>query len=86
MSYTVTVLPAAQRDLRKVKDHQDRARIEGAIRLLAVDPRPPAATPLTGHPGWRVRVGNYRIIYTINDTELVVVVVKLGHRRDVYKH
>ena len=60
-------------------------RIRGAIALLAHQPRPPAARPLTGRPGWRVRVGDYRIIYTIHDEVLLVVVVTLGHRRDGYR-
>jgi mRNA interferase RelE/StbE len=61
-----------------------RPRIEGAIALLAEDPRPPASRPLRGHPGYRVRVGDYRIIYTVQDNVLLIVVVTLGHRREVY--
>lgn len=60
-------------------------RIQGAIALLAHDPRPPAARALRGRPGLRVRVGDYRIIYTIHDDALVVVVVALDLRRDVYR-
>jgi mRNA interferase RelE/StbE len=52
--------------------------------LLAQNPRPPAARALKGRPGLRVRVGDYRVIYTIQDEVLLVVVVTLGHRRDVY--
>ena len=62
------------------------ARVRGAIALLAQDPRPPASRPLRGRPGYRVRVGDYRIIYTVADDVLLVVVVTLGHRRDVYEH
>jgi mRNA interferase RelE/StbE len=61
-----------------------RPRIQGAIVLLANDPRPPASRPLRGRPGYRVRVGEYRIIYTVQDDVLLVVVVTLGHRREVY--
>jgi mRNA interferase RelE/StbE len=53
--------------------------------LLAEDPRPPGARALQGRPGLRVRVGDYRIIYTVEDDVLLVVVVRLGHRRDVYE-
>ncbi len=53
--------------------------------MLGDDPRPPAAKPLRGRPAWRVRVGDYRIIYTIDDGVLLIVVVTLGHRRDVYE-
>lgn len=82
--YRTEVRPAALRALSKV-DPQVRSRVEGAIALLAEDPRPPASRPLRGRPGYRVRVGGYRIIYTINDDVLLIVVVTLGHRRDVYR-
>lgn len=85
--YRVEVRPAALRALRKL-DPNVRPRIEGAIALLAEDPRPPASRPLTGRPAYRVRVGDYRIVYSIQDDVLlvvVVVVVTLGHRRDVYR-
>lgn len=83
MTYRVELRPAAVRALKRV-DHQDRDRIRGAIALLGEDPRPPGAKALQNRPGLRVRVGNYRIIYTIHDDVLLVVVVTLGHRRDVY--
>ncbi|MCL2395772.1 MAG: type II toxin-antitoxin system RelE/ParE family toxin [Acidimicrobiaceae bacterium] len=82
--YRIEVRPAAVRSLRKL-DPGVRPRIEGAIALLAQDPRPPASRPLRGRPGYRVRVGDYRIIYTIQDDVLLVVVVALGHRRDIYR-
>ena len=75
--------PAAVRSLRKI-DRPLRERIQGAIALLASDPRPPSARPLKGRPGLRVRVGDYRIIYTIRDDVLLVVVITVGHRREVY--
>jgi len=81
--YRVELRPAAVRALRKL-DPQVRHRVQGAIALLAEDPRPPAARALRGRPGLRVRVGDYRIIYTVTDDVLLVVVVTLGHRRDVY--
>jgi mRNA interferase RelE/StbE len=62
-----------------------RLRIEGAIALLAQDPRPPASRRLVGSEYWRVRIGDHRVIYQINDDVLVVVVVTLGHRREVYQ-
>lgn len=83
-TYRVELRPAAAKSLKKI-DRQDQRRIQGAIALLADNPRPPGCKPLVGRPAWRVRVGNYRIIYTINDSVLVVVVVTLGHRRDVYR-
>ena len=80
--YRIELRPAALRALRTV-DPQMRERIQGAIALLASDPRPPASRQLRGRPGRRVRVGDYRIIYTIQDDLLLIVVVTLGHRREV---
>ncbi len=81
--YRIELRPAAVRALRKL-DPPVRRRVQGAIALLAQDPRPPAGRALKGRPGLRVRVGDYRVIYTIHDEVLLVVVVTLGHRRDVY--
>jgi mRNA interferase RelE/StbE len=82
--YRAEVRPAALRALRKL-EAKVRPRIEGAIALLAEDPRPPASRPLKGSLGYRVRVGDYRIIYTVQDDVLLIVVVTLAHRRDVYR-
>lgn len=84
MTYEVEVRPAALKALRKVES-RDRVRIQAAIELLAEDPRPPNSKALRGRAGFRVRVGDYRIIYTVDDGVMVIVVVTLGHRRDVYK-
>jgi mRNA interferase RelE/StbE len=83
VNYRIELRPAAVRALKKL-DPPVARRLHGAIALLAEDPRPPAARPLRGRPGMRVRVGDYRIIYTVEDDVLLVVVVTLGHRRDVY--
>ena len=82
--YRIELRPAAARALRKL-DPQVRHRIQGAIALLAHDPRPPTARALKGRPGLRVRVGDYRIIYTVHDDVLLIVVVTLGHRGSVYQ-
>lgn len=82
--YRIELRPAAVRALRKL-DPQARRRVQGAIALLAQDPRPPGARALQGRPGLRVRVGDYRIIYTVTDAVLLVVVVTPGHRREVYE-
>ncbi|MEV8254616.1 type II toxin-antitoxin system RelE/ParE family toxin [Rhodoglobus sp. NPDC076762] len=84
MAYRIEVTPAAARALTRV-DHQHRDRIRGAIALLGHAPRPPGAKALQGRPGFLVRIGDYRIVYTIQDDVLLVVVVTLGHRRDVYE-
>lgn len=84
MSYEITLAPAAARQLRKL-DPQVRRRIQAALELLADEPRPPAAKPLVGGTGeWHVRTGDYRIVYEIHDNQLLVLVLRLGHRRDIY--
>jgi mRNA interferase RelE/StbE len=81
--YRIELRPAAVRALRKL-DPPIARRVQGAIALLAQDPRPPAARALKGRPGLRVRFGDYRIIYTVHDDVLLVIVVTIGHRSDVY--
>jgi mRNA interferase RelE/StbE len=84
MTYRVSLAPSAARELRKF-DPDVRRRIQAALELLAVDPRPPAATRLVGGSGeWRVRTGDYRIVYEIKDDRLLVLVVRMAHRREVY--
>ncbi len=83
--YEVTLRPAAARALRKL-DRPAQQRVRAVIDLLADDPRPPAAKMLVGGDGlWRVRSGDYRVVYAIEDGRLLVVVVTLGHRREVYR-
>ena len=85
MTYEVRLAPAAVRQLRKL-DPPGRRRVQAAIDLLAEEPRPPGARQLIGGAGeWRVRTGDFRIIYDILDGELLVLVIKVGHRRDVYE-
>ena len=81
--YRIEVRPAAVRALGKL-DRDVQPRVRAAIALLAEDPRPPASRPLRGRLGYRVRLGDYRVIYTVADEVLLIVVVTLGHRRDVY--
>jgi len=85
VTYRITLGPPAARQLRNF-DPQIRRRIQAALELLAVEPRPPAATRLVGGSGeWRVRTGDYRIVYEIHDDELLVLVLRVGHRRDIYR-
>jgi mRNA interferase RelE/StbE len=81
--YRIEITRLAAKALRAVHP-RDQPRIRGAIELLALDPRPPAARKLSGRDGYRVRVGDYRILYTVRDDVLLIVVVAIGHRRDVY--
>lgn len=85
MTYAISMAPAAVRQLRKF-DPPGRRRIQAAIELLASDPRPPAATQLVGGAGeWRVRTGDYRVVYEIRDDKLIVLVLSIGHRREIYR-
>lgn len=84
-AYRVEVAPAAARQLHKL-DQSARRRIQAAIELLSEQPRPPGAKKLAGGGGlWRVRTGDYRIVYEIEDKVLRVLVVAVGHRRDIYR-
>ncbi|MBE6482003.1 MULTISPECIES: type II toxin-antitoxin system RelE/ParE family toxin [unclassified Actinomyces] len=85
MSYRVELSPAAAKQLRKL-DAPARRRVRAAIDLLAQTPRPPGAKKLVGGDGeWRVRTGSYRIIYEIADDVLLVLVLTVGHRREIYR-
>ena len=85
MTYRVTLAPLAARQLHKL-DPPVRRRIQAAIELLADNPRPPTATRLVGGSGeWRVRTGDYRIVYELLDNILLVLVLAVGHRREVYR-
>lgn len=84
MTYHVEVAAAAVRQLRKL-DRSAQRRVQAAIELLAAEPRPNAAKKLVGGYGeWRVRTGDYRIVYEIHDNVLLVLVVAVGHRREIY--
>ena len=86
MNYVINLTPAAARQLRKF-DPPTRRRLQAVIELLADQPRPPAATRLVGGAGeWRVRTGDYRVIYEIHDAELLVLVLRMAHRREIYNH
>jgi mRNA interferase RelE/StbE len=82
--YTVGIQQRARRALARIPE-DDSNRILAAIRGLASNPRPVGCVKLSGREAWRLRTGMYRIIYEINDTELTVLVVDVGHRRDVYR-
>jgi mRNA interferase RelE/StbE len=84
VTYAVNILRAARGQLAKIAE-QDRNRIIAAIRALANVPRPHGCKKLSGRSAWRIRVGTYRVLYEIYDERLVVVVVSVGHRKDVYR-
>ena len=85
MTYRIEVAPAALRQLRKLDPHA-RRRVQAAIELLSGEPRPVGARKLIGGEGeWRVRTGDFRVVYEIHDNVLVVLVVAVGHRREIYR-
>ena len=83
-SYKVVIASSAIRELATIPK-KDRARIGSRMKLLAVDPRPPGHEKLTGLERYRVRQGDYRVVYTIDDSGHRVDVVKIGHRKEVYR-
>jgi mRNA interferase RelE/StbE len=83
-SYRLLIKPSADKEIEALPK-QDRRRIVAKITSLSRDPRPPGCEKLSGHDQYRLRQGNYRILYEIQDLNLIVVVVKVGHRRDVYR-
>jgi len=84
-TYTVTILPSALGQWAELPRH-DQKRIKQRIDRLAVDPRLPGVKKLKGESHlFRLRSGNYRIIYSIEDVRLIVLVIRIGHRRDVYR-
>ena len=87
--YDVRLAKRAERSLRGIRlgDPRNYRRIVAAIRALADDPRPVGSKKLTAFdpPAWRVRVGDYRIVYEVDDTEVVVLVVNVAPRGEVYR-
>ncbi len=83
-SYRLQIKPSAVKDLEAIT-LKDRKRLVARIRRLAKDPRSHGCDKLSGHEKYRVRQGNYRILYSIDDAEGKIVIVKVGHRRDVYR-
>jgi mRNA interferase RelE/StbE len=83
-SYSLFLKRSAAKDLEVVAA-KDRRRIVDRIQALATEPRPPGVEKLSGAEKYRVRQGDYRILYTIDDGANTVVVVKIGHRRDAYR-
>ena len=85
MSYRIEVAPSAVRQLRQL-DRVAQRRVQAAIELVASEPRPNGAKKLIGGAGeWRVRTGDYRIVYELHDHVLLVLVVAVGHRSDIYE-
>ncbi len=83
--YRVIIKPSAEKQLDRLPASA-RRRVVQALTAFRDDPRPPACTKLEGADDlWRIRVGQYRVIYTIQDEQLIVLVLRVAHRRDVYR-
>lgn len=82
--YELTVRPSVAKDMRTIP-RTDVGRILARIESLRDDPRPPGVEKLSGQERYRVLQGIYRILYSVTDVDLTVDVVKVGHRRDVYR-
>ena len=85
MSYRVLIRPSAERDLARI-DPSHRRRLAAKIDALTENPRPPGCVKLTGSAAlWRVRVGDYRIIYSVSDVVQIVQIIHVAHRREIYR-
>jgi len=83
--YEILVKASAAKEIEDISNRKDRRRVIERIRALGDDPRPPGCQKLSGRNRYRVRQGVYRIVYSIENENLVVQVVKVGHRKDVYR-
>lgn len=84
MIWKLEILRRAQKQLARIPN-PDRQRIYEAIQNLIRDPRPPGCKKLKDSDAWRIRIGDYRVIYEIHDEVLLVLVLEIGHRREVYR-
>jgi mRNA interferase RelE/StbE len=84
-NYSLKIKPSAAKELETLPK-KDRQRVAARIQALATNPRPPGCEKLSGQDNlYRVRQGDYRILYTVDDRALLIVVYKIGHRREVYR-
>jgi len=83
LKYKLFIERAANKELSKIP-HKEQTRIINAIKNLSDNPRPAGVKKLTGREAWRIHVGRYRIIYEIQDDNFVILVVHIGHRKDIY--
>ncbi|HEY2548264.1 MAG TPA: type II toxin-antitoxin system RelE/ParE family toxin [Candidatus Acidoferrum sp.] len=84
MNYSIQILPRAERQLAAL-DRTPYGTIKAKINALASNPRPPGCQKLKDRPGWRVRAGDYRILYDIDDAIKIVAILEVGHRREIYR-
>jgi mRNA interferase RelE/StbE len=85
-SYRVLIKPSAAKEIEAVDQKRERQRIVARILALADEPRPPGCEKLAGEDNrYRIRIGRFRVVYSIADDELLVFVVRVAHRKDVYR-
>jgi mRNA interferase RelE/StbE len=84
IKYQILILPAAEKSLSKLPKKM-QLRVQGAITTLASNPLPPVAKKLVGRDNYRLRVSDYRIVYSIHENILTVKIVSVGHRREIYR-
>ena len=86
MRYALLIKASAAKELEAIDGAPTRRRIVDVIQTLAVDPRPSACKKLAGRDAaYRLRVGDYRIVFAVSDREIVVEIIKIGHRRELYR-
>ena len=83
-NYKVLIKPSAVKELKKIPKKQLQ-KITERIQTFSTDPRPPGCEKLAAQNAYRIRQGTYRIIYTIEDDQLIILIIKIGHRRDIYR-
>lgn len=83
--YRVIIRKRAAKELEAIGHLRDRRAVLARIVALADDPRPPGCTKLSGEDAYRVRQGDYRILFTIDDADVLIEAIRIGHRRDVYR-
>jgi mRNA interferase RelE/StbE len=83
--FRLLIKPSAVKEIEAIPLKRERQRLLERIAKLAENPRPPGSEKLSGQEKYRVRQGRYRILYAIHDEDLIVYVIKVGHRKDVYR-
>lgn len=84
-SYKVFIKPSAVKEIEAIPQKKVRQQIVNRIQTFSQDPRPPGTKKLSGHDRYRVRHGVYRIVYAVEDDARTVTIVKVGHRKDIYR-
>ena len=83
MKYDVKITRSAQKSLAKIQK-EFQTKIINAVKDLSLNPHPINSKKLTGRDAWRIRIGDYRVIYEINNNELIITIIVISHRKNVY--